>query len=375
MRATRDRRRIVVLLDHDWAESQAFAREPVVALAADGFEVDVVARTTSAWTDVPGVRYHPRDSLRHPSAQAMIARLAADGLRERDCAMVIATPPVSLVAGQYLARLAGAPLVVLHDELWTSKNHRMSERLRRAMFRAHERAALTIITDLRRVEILEDEWPALRDHTFVELSNCPAGPLRARPRDEVRAELGWPADATVVLNAGSLTPMMGLHDVLRALPDFPENAFLVCQAGLVRPLDPALVELVEARYPAKFQRQPVPYDAVDDIVAASDIGIALYHSDLPNFRTCGKGSGKLNRYLRAGKPVIVDRNASLEWVAEYGAGVVIDDHTGIPDAIRCITNDYGAYAAAATKCFEQELSFETHWPVVRAALDDAMQSH
>jgi glycosyltransferase involved in cell wall biosynthesis len=366
--------RVIVLLDHDWAESQPFAREPIAQLADEGFAVDVIGRQTPAWTDIEGVRYTGRMALTHPFSVATLVKIGSRNAIEGRVAMVLANPPASLVVGHSLSRLWRVPLVVLHDELWTSKNRHMSGRLRRAMFRAHERAALTIITDLRRVEVLEREWPALRNHAFVELPNCPAGPIHARDRDEVRAELGWPSKATVVLNAGSLTPMMGLHDVLRSLPHFPDNAFLVCQAGLLQPLDPAFVELVETRYPAKFQQQPVPYHAVDDIVAASDIGIALYHSDLPNFRTCGKGSGKLNRYLRAGKPVIVDRNASLEWVADYGAGVVIDDYNDIPNAIRCIASDYDAFSAAARQCFEQELSFETHWPKVLAALRNVLRS-
>ena len=367
-----DRRRVVVLLDHDWVENQAFARETIAALASEGFTIDLVARATDSWTEIPGVRYLSRGSLRGLSTQALLARLALDGFRTRDCAFVLATPPMSVVAGYALARTCGAPLIVLHDELWTSHNTRVAG----AMYRAHERAALTIITDARRVPVLVEDWPALASQEFVELPNCPAGVVDARPRDEVRAELGIPADAFTLLNAGSLTPAMGLHELLGALPRFPADAFLVCQSGVVRGgLDPALLELVEARYPVRFRLAPLPYDRVDDLVAACDVGIALYPSDLLALRLCGKGSGKLSRYLRAGKPVIVDRNANLDFVADYGAAEVVKDASGIPDAIRRIAGDYDRYAAAATKCYEAELSFETHWPVVREAIGRARPRH
>ena len=75
--------------------------------------------------------------------------------------------------------------------------------------------------------------------------------------------------------------------------------------------------------------------------------MALYHGTIPNVRYVGKGSGKLNRYLRAGKPVIVDRNANLEFVADYEAGVVVDDPSGIPAAIETIRASYDQYAANA----------------------------
>lgn len=371
MPAPPDRRRVVVLLDHDWVDNQAFARETIAALAREGFTVDVVARATDSWTGIPGVRYIARGSLRRLPAQALLARLALRGLRARDCAFVLATPPMSVVAGYALARACHAPLVVLHDELWTSRNTRVAG----MMHRAHERSALTIITDLRRVPLLADDWPPLRNQEFVELPNCPSGPVQARPRDEVRAEMGIPADAFALLNAGSLVPAMGLHEILGALPRLPDGTFLVCQSGTGRSaLDPALVSLVEDHHPVRFRFQPMAYDRIDDLVAACDVGIAVYSGDLPGLRLCGKGSGKLSRYLRAGKPVIVSRDTNLDFVGDYGAGEIVQDANGIPDAIRRIADDYDRYSRAATQCYEAELSFEKHWPAVRAAIGRAVDA-
>jgi len=363
-----------MILEHGWVETQPFVREPIAHLAAEGFEVDLIARATENWTPIEGVRYLPRGSLRTPAAQALAARLLARGALRRDYDLVIATPAISLVFGAVLARLAGAPLVVLHDELWTPRDINLAPRLRDAMYRAHERAALTIITDLRRVEVLEEEWPALRGQRFVELPNAPAGePTPPHDRERVRAELGVSPDMTLVLNAGSLTRRFGLDDLLEALPHFPEQAVLVCQSAMhTHRLDPAVLALVEARYPVRFRLEPLPYGQVDQLVAAADIGVALYHGTIPNVRYVGKGSGKLNRYLRAGKPVIVDRNANLEFVADYEAGVVISHPSEIPSAIANITERYETFSANARRCFDEQLAFETHWPQVRAALGEVM---
>ena len=62
----------------------------------------------------------------------------------------------------------------------------------------------------------------------------------------------------------------------------------------------------------------------------------LYFGSIPNVRYVGKGSGKLARYLRSAKPVIVDCNANLDFIADYGAGVVISQPSDIPAAIRRI---------------------------------------
>jgi glycosyltransferase involved in cell wall biosynthesis len=178
---------------------------------------------------------------------------------------------------------------------------------------------------------------------------------------------------TLVLNAGSLTRRFGLDDLLEALPHFPEQAVLVCQSAMhTHRLDPAVLALVEARYPVRFRLEPLPYGQVDELVAAAEIGVALYHGTIPNVRYVGKGSGKLNRYLRAGKPVIVDRNANLEFVADYEAGVVISHPSEIPSAIANITERYETFSANARRCFDEQLAFETHWPQVRAALGEVM---
>jgi hypothetical protein len=44
---------------------------------------------------------------------------------------------------------------------------------------------------------------------------------------------------------------------------------------------------------------------MDQLVGSCDIGLAFYMLTDPNHELCGKGSGKLCRYLRLGKPAIV----------------------------------------------------------------------
>jgi hypothetical protein len=106
-----------VILEHGWVDVQPFFREPVAHLAAEGFEIDMVARATENWTAIEGVHHVVKQSFRKPAGQAFAARFLARGLLRRDYDLVIATPAIALVFGAVLARLAGTPLVVLHDEL------------------------------------------------------------------------------------------------------------------------------------------------------------------------------------------------------------------------------------------------------------------
>jgi glycosyltransferase involved in cell wall biosynthesis len=362
--------RIAVVLEHGWIETQSFVREPVVHLAADGFEVDLISRAMDNWTPIGGVRHLPRGSFRDPVSQLRAGRLLIRALVRREYDLVIATPAVSLIFGAALARAAAAPLVVLHDELWTAQDVKLAPGLRRAMYAAHQRAALTIITDLRRIEVLVRECSALHRHRFLELPNAPAGdPAPTRDREEVRRHLGAGPETTLVLNAGSLTKRFGFDDLLEALPAFPEDALLVCQSAMhTHRLDPAVLAHVEAKYPVRFRLDPVPYGDVDDLVAAADVGAALYSGTIPNVRYVGKGSGKLSRYLRAGKPVIIDDHANLSFVADYEAGVVISNPSEFAAAIETIRARYDMFSTNARRCFDEQLAFETHWPTVSAAL-------
>jgi glycosyltransferase involved in cell wall biosynthesis len=369
------RKRIAVLLDHGWVDTQAFVREPIVHLAAEGFEIDVMGRATETWTPIEGVRYIPRETLRRPPAQRRLAELVLRAAARREYCLVIATPIVSVAIGAALARLAGVPLVVLHDELATRHDLKLTKTVRVAMYRGHMTAALTIITDLRRVSVLEEDWPGLAGQRYVELPNAPAGwPTPARSRDDVRAELGAGPDDVVLLNAGSLTHRFGFDDVMEALPELPEGTLLVCQSAMsTHRLDPSVLTLLEARYPVRFFLVPRPYVEMDDLVTASDIGVALYRGGIPNVRYVGKGSGKLSRYLRAGKPVIVDRNANLDFVGDSGAGVVITSPAEIPGAIATIKGDYEGYSSRALECFQRELAFDAYWPEVRTRLAELIQ--
>jgi glycosyltransferase involved in cell wall biosynthesis len=378
---TNEQRRLAVLCDNVHLEAVPFVREPLVHLAAEGFGIDLVAPTATYgypdWTPIAGVRQLVVSGYRdRPTVQdaRTLARLAVRGLVRRDYAAILATPIVSMVLGAALAALWRVPLVVLSDELYTEGDPNSPHpRWHGAMHRAHAQAALTIITDIRRAALLRDESNLLNEQRFVELPNSPSGTVVSADRDEFRKRLRVAADDVLVLHSGGLWPWARAPELMSALPTLAANTIVVFQQNVrADAATRELYELVECAYPVRFLADPVPYELVDDAVAASDIGLALYRGDTPNVALTGKGSGKLGRYLRAGKPVIVDRTGGLEWVAEYGAGEVITDVTGLPQAIERIMADYDRYAQRARECHAEHMSFERYWPVVRAALADVM---
>jgi hypothetical protein len=373
--------RIAVLCDNVHLEAVPFVREPLVHLAAEGFGIDLVAPSASYgypdWTPVAGVRqlvvsgYRQRPTMQDART---LGRLAVRGLLRRDYAAILATPIVSVVLGAALSGLWRAPLVVLSDEVYTEGDPNSPHpRWHGAMHRAHARAVLTIITDLRRAALLHGESAVLKGQPFVELPNSPSGAVAATDRDQFRKRLRVGTDDVLVLHSGGLWPWARAPELMSALPTLAGNTIVVFQMNTRADASTReLYDLLECAYPVRFLPDPVPYEQVDEAVMACDIGVALYRDDNPNLALTGKGSGKLGRYLRAGKPVIVDRTGGLEWVAEYGAGEVITDTTELPKAIERIMADYSRYAQRARECHAEHLSFERYWPVVRAALADVI---
>jgi glycosyltransferase involved in cell wall biosynthesis len=373
--------RFAVLCDNVHLEAVPFVREPLVHLAAEGFGIDLVAPSASygypEWTPVEGVRQLVVSGYRdRPTAQDVrtLGWIALRGLVRRDYAAVLATPIVSVVLGAVLSGLWHVPLVVLSDELYTEGDANSPHpRWHRVMHRAHARAALTIIPDLRRAELLRSEAALLKNQAFVELPNTPSGVAATGDRDGVRKRLRVAPDDVLVLSSGGIYPWTRAPELLSALPSLAANTVLVFQMNTrADPSTRELYDLLERAYPVRFLPDPVPYEQVDEIVTACDIGVALYRDENPNLAMTGKSSGKLGRYLRAGKPVIVDRTGGLDWVADYGAGEILTDTTELPTVIEKIMADYARYAERARECYAEHLAFESYWPGVRAALADVM---
>ena len=96
----------------------------------------------------------------------------------RDYDLVVATPATSLVFGAALAAVRSAACCLARRAVDT-EGYEDAADVRAAMYRAHERAALTIITDLRRVPVIEEDW---RDCAATRLWNCRMHRLATRFR-------------------------------------------------------------------------------------------------------------------------------------------------------------------------------------------------
>jgi len=369
----RSRPRVAVVFEQPYAEVLPLVREPIAALAREGLAVDLVCRQPWSWTPIDGVEVLPvagRNDRRTRDTLRTFTTRAARG----QYAVIVAAPVWGLLLADAVGTATRTPVVTLSDRLYTREDYRSRFMPRRAMYAAQRRSAFTIIPDLTRVAPIVAEAPALRDHRFVELPNAAAGEPALSAPSAARDRLELPADDVLVLFAGTLWAEMGVAECVAAVPRLPPGTTMVFQS--IDELDPvvsALAELVEKHERVVVRRARLPYPEVDDLFAACDVGIVFYRGTGPNFAACGKASGKLARFLRVGRPVIVDRRGGLEWVAEYGAGEVAQTPEEVRLAVEKIAADADRYRTRAQACFDEHFRFEKFWPGVRDALAPVMR--
>lgn len=100
---------------------------------------------------------------------------------------------------------------------------------------------------------------------------------------------------------------------------------------------------------------PVKSEQLDNMFASCYIGIAWYNVSWLGFKAenLGLSAGKIGNYLKLGKPVIVPKFKSLDYIAAYGCGIQIDSLDQLGEAIQTIDASYEHFAAQAVKCYQE----------------------
>jgi hypothetical protein len=66
--------------------------------------------------------------------------------------------------------------------------------------------------------------------------------------------------------------------------------------------------------------------------------------------------------------LIVNRQGSLEWVAEYGAGEVANSTEELVQITQKIGANYEKYAERALSCYQEYFAFEKYYPPIHRAI-------
>ncbi len=262
--------------------------------------------------------------------------------------VVVASSPqfFAAVAGLLVGRLRGAPVVVEIRDLWPRSVWELGalprehpvigalEALEAWVYR--EADQLVVVSAPFRAHI-EAVAPDRRSAEVAVITN---GVDLDRFRPDVdggpmRAVLGVPDDAPLVLYAGTHGMAHALETVVEAARAVPRARFVFVGSGARKPALQALARDV----PNVSFHDPISADRMPEVYAAADVCLAPLR-DLPVFRTVIPS--KIFEIWGVGRPVVLAvRGESEAIVRDAGGGLVVppEDPAALASAIQRLVDD------------------------------------
>ena len=233
--------------------------------------------------------------------------------------------------GRVAARLAGVPVVVTAEmavDLWKGRAERAIDRRLAATTDRVVGNSCAVVEFLRRAGIPDDRL-ALIPSGIADEEPPPVDPAR------VRAELGWPGDAPLILFAGRLAPQKGVADLIAALDLLqhvrPDVRALIVGDGPLRQTLEDTAHAFDLDGMVKFLGHR---DDVPRLLAAADLLVlpSLYEG-LPNV---------VLEAMRFAKPVVATAApGTTEVVADGQTGLLVPrrDPPALAEALRTVIQD------------------------------------
>ncbi len=354
-------KRIAVFFQNPWLETLPFIREPIVELARLGFEIHIFAPASG---DFPPISIQNNRikviefyfGSNKKTFIPILFRILWHSYKNR-YSLFIANPNDSLILGAIAAALMRKPLIAFSDEIYTTQGIR-----KHSLSWSYQSSKFIVITDLTRVSALEDSLGNPGCLRYHELPNCPAQGI-------LSSHNFTPHPILKIISLGWFHDSLGASIILEALKHFKglDVVFVVHDRSTRQDISSIyreLIDLIEFAYPINFQTTPLPYGEVDSLVLDADIGLAFYPGNDLNITLCGKGSGKIARYLKNAKPVIVF-GENLRWLVDYGAGEYASSGTELVFAIKKIRGMYEVYSRRALECYNKHFQFERHFDPIK----------
>lgn len=356
---------IAFVVSHPYVDAVACFREPIRALADAGWQVDLYTRVSpmhgAPIFPHPRVRLVPID-VTLSSTVALVAGLVRQRPRYQ---WIVAPPQWSLHYASVAARVIGAGLVCISDELMTEseattpaqKKWKARER------RAHQRCSFTIALSEERAAFIRAENELGDAHQIFVVPNSAPGPaVRLRSRyyqDTLRLD----PSQFVVLHSGSWWWQRQFNAVTDVVRHWDRDAVLVFQGRLQSDAPDTSDPRV------RFCETILPSGLLDYATSSADVGLALYSTADVGHGRIGTASGKIALYMKNSLPVITTAQPSLEWIEREGCGVCVTETAAIPDAMRRVRRDYDEYCARIPRVYDERWNFSRAFEQVMRRLE------
>jgi glycosyltransferase involved in cell wall biosynthesis len=269
--------------------------------------------------------------------------------------------------GSVLGRATRVPVVIAHEHSWAFEGQPLRRLIDRQVIARACDAFIAVSREDRR-RMIELEGIAPEQVVLIPNGIVPEPPTAAR---DVRAELGIPAAAPVLVWVGVIRPEKRVDLVVRAVarlaPDFPELRALIVGPSHVEDQPQRLAaELgVESAVRVLGRREDIP-----DLVDAADLAVLASDRE-------GTPLAMLE-YMEAGKPIVATRVGGIPDLVTDGAEALLVE-PGSPDAlaegIRALLDDRGRAARLGNRARERsrrDFDFQTMVERVESLYDELL---
>lgn len=180
----------------------------------------------------------------------------------------------------------------------------------------------------------------------------------SRPREEMRARLGWRPGQTVLLHAGNMGVKQGLDVLVETARSAPELRVVLMGEGSQRDH----LRTLAGGLPNLDFIPPVEEGEFPDVLAAADVLAVTQRASVQDMSL----PSKLTSYFAAGRPVlgsVAAESGTAQEIARSGAGVVVapESAADLLAALRALMADperVAALAAAGPSYADAHLSRE-----------------
>lgn len=377
-------------------------------LGEQGYTVDVVAIASNRFASVPEHRFNAegiRVSYYRPSR---LARLPAIGwwfrvrglsnlvsrvVRSDTYQFFLGVDAEGLIAATFAAKPRGVPVVYHSLEMELAKGelrqflgalsnrtspagvlmrrfakNRLTAWTKKPVERwAHRRSRLTLALDAERAKLLleDNRHP---EAPVVILPTSPLGLRRVPDRSYLRRKYRLGAQRKILLQIGGISDVARSLELARSTARWPEEWILILHGFAAEEAYLREIRKVADGARVILSTDLVPYEALDDLVASADIGLALYRPiDLNYYHMA---SGKILQYLKCGLPVIASDFPNIRAILEGNrCGICIANEEHLAPAAREILREPDSWAANAERCFLESYDFRKRFEEVKARIE------
>lgn len=255
-----------------------------------------------------------------------------------------------IVVAALLAFIWRKPLIFLSDEIKSGAYRGNRSNFWKKLCRwSMRQASLTIVNDQSRVGLQQRYAELDQEHQLIVYPGCFVEPPKADNREVTREHWETPDGYSVLCFSGACNLSAGIDWALEAL-DHHTNVQMVTQPLTVEGLNRYLLQNHRNADRIHVQQTRMSWQESWSSMGGVDVGIAIYTNPADQFQLMGISSNRLCMFLAMGVPVIVNKQASFQFVEDYDCGVMVENAEEFSAALERILANNQQMKENALRC-------------------------